>query len=529
MLHLLHPAALWSLAALAWPLAIHLWRPPPRTVRLGSLRFLESAPRRLLRNLRWRELLLLCTRLGLIAALSLLLAEPRWIITPPAGPRQWALLDPSAVLTGDSLLRWQEAQRAGDELRRLVPGFPAVTDASSPDDASKADAPDLWSLLREADAELPAGSTLNVFSPLRVAAFRGIRPALTRCQAKWFQTPDAADVVPHVWIISASAERIVAGRSDARSTTFAVGALHDPLVFPTHGDERWLTDPGDQGPNSAHILFRENYPTDVSDPWALGTPPPAVSVLILHDAEHSADARYVEAAAHSAADSVGRPLNLQNRDITPDAENAATADWTFWLSAQPVPGELANHAPRIVSYAPGDAVKTADWIVAPSGSPVDGTRLWKRTVSSARNGPGLTWWRNGEGNPLLSYSHSTGGERWEFYSHFDPDWTELPRTTALPAWLRVLLFPEAAARSDAGSAHDRRLSDPAQGRPSEMAAASIPVLAPANQLSRDLHWPLWTGAALLFTTERILSLRRAAAPAVLAPARRPEPTTAATR
>ena len=40
---LLSPASLWTLAALTLPLAIHLWRPPPRTVRLGSLRFLEKS------------------------------------------------------------------------------------------------------------------------------------------------------------------------------------------------------------------------------------------------------------------------------------------------------------------------------------------------------------------------------------------------------------------------------------------------------------------------------------------------------
>ena len=36
MLTLLSPAALWSLAALAFPLALHLWKQPPRTIRLPS-------------------------------------------------------------------------------------------------------------------------------------------------------------------------------------------------------------------------------------------------------------------------------------------------------------------------------------------------------------------------------------------------------------------------------------------------------------------------------------------------------------
>ncbi len=520
MLHLLHPAALWTLAALALPLAIHLRRPPPRTVRLGSLRFLENAPRHPLRNLRWRELLLLGTRLGLLAALALLLAEPRWTVSPPAGPRRWALLDPTAALAGDSLGRWRAARANGDELRRLVPGFPVVADESSPAaDPGHAIAPDLWSLLREADAELPPGSTLEVFSPARLAALRGTRPALSHCRVEWVQTPDVTDGVAHVWVPSALEKRLVAGRSDARSTTYTVGALGEPLVFPTHEDERWQTDPGDAAPGSTHILSRENDPAHATDRWTVDVPPPALSVLILRDAEHVADARYVEAAVRAAAGAEGRAVNLQNREITPDAENAATTDWTFWLSARPMPEGFAAREGRIVSYASGETTAADDWIVAPSGDAADGVRLWRRAVFLPQSPAGVAWWRDGRGDPLLTYSHPTAGERWELFTRFDPAWTDLPRTTALPAWTRALLFPGAAAPSPADPIHDRRLADPSQGLPSETPAASIPMLAPADQPSTELRWLFWTLAALLFAVERVLSLlprrsstQRAAAP-----------------
>ena len=272
MLTLLHPAALWTLGALALPLAIHLWRPPPRTVRLGSLRFLENTPRHPLRHLRWRELLLLCTRLGLLAALSLLLAEPRWTTTTPAGPRRWALLDPTASLAGDAFERWHKAQADGDEFHLLLPGFPVASNHPS---SGNAVAPDLWSLLREADAELPAGSTLNVFSPGRLAALRGSRPALAHCRVEWVQTPDAANEMPRVWVLSALEKRVAAGRSDAHTTTFTVGVPGQPLVFPAHADERWRIDPGDTAPGSTHVLSREDRPTNVSDPWSVEASPPS--------------------------------------------------------------------------------------------------------------------------------------------------------------------------------------------------------------------------------------------------------------
>ena len=179
------PAALWTLAALALPLAIHLWRRPPRTVRVGSLRFLQSRPRRW-QNLRWREYLLLAVRLGLLTLLALLLARPFWRQPPPVHPPRWALIDPAAAPAGLSLERLRALQAAGAEMHLLAPGFPAL---QTPPADSSASVPDVWSLLREADATLPTGSSLAVFSPGRLASLRGVRPSLVHLRVEWIETP----------------------------------------------------------------------------------------------------------------------------------------------------------------------------------------------------------------------------------------------------------------------------------------------------------------------------------------------------
>lgn len=481
MLSLLHPAALWTLAALALPLAIHLRRPPPRTVRLGSLRSLESIPRRPWRHPRWRELLLLYARLGLLAVLALWLAGPRWTAPPAAGPRRWALLDPTANLDGESRARWQALRANGYETHLLAPGFPAVSGVPSP--AADAPAPDLWSLLREADAELPAGSALAVFSPGRLAALRGVRPALAHCRVEWQPIPDPDAVLIHNWVINEQFARPLEGHSDARATTFT---------------------PRPAGP-SAMVA--------------------ATSVLILYDAPNAADARYVEASVRAAADSCGRPVHLQTRAITPDAENSAATDWTFWLSNAPIPAGLANRAPRTVRYAGGDAVVAADGvIVAPGDGAADGVRLHKRTLPTASASSAATFWTDGRGNPLLSYSHPPGArETWELFTRFDPDWNDLPRTAALPSWVRALVFAGSAA---VDPAHDRRLADPSQGPPADSLAAAVPALQPVDQPTFDPHWIFCVLAGLLFTLERTLSLRR---PAPSARPANPRPAVAAVR
>ena len=197
MLQLLSPAGLWALAALAMPLAIHLWRPPPQTVRLGSLRFLDNLPHRRLRNLRWRERALLAVRLGLLTALALLLAGPHWRQRAPAGPQRWALLDSDAAVSGDSAKRLDQLRRDGYTVHRLAPGF-SLSD-TAPGSTPPADP---WSLLREADAALPAGSALAVFTPSRLAVLHGARPALRHCRVEWITTPDSAGTAAQSWIES---------------------------------------------------------------------------------------------------------------------------------------------------------------------------------------------------------------------------------------------------------------------------------------------------------------------------------------
>ena len=187
MITLLSPASLWTLAALALPLAIHLWRRPPRTVRWGSLRFLQTRARRW-QNLRWREIVLLLARVGLLASLALLLAHPIWRQPPSTRPQHRALLDPAAAPAGPSLDRLHALQSAGVETHLLTPAFPSI---HAPPADSSAPAPDLWSLLREADATLPAGSSLAVFSPGRISSLHGIRPSLAHCRVEWIDTPAA--------------------------------------------------------------------------------------------------------------------------------------------------------------------------------------------------------------------------------------------------------------------------------------------------------------------------------------------------
>ena len=183
MLQLLHPAALWTLAALALPLVIHLRRPPPRTVRLGSLRFLENMSRAVRwRNPRWRErTLLLCPPSRVYSPRSsLLLAEPRWIDT---SARRSAAL---GAARPDGGTRRATRSRAGTIVRagrlRTPPPRPRFPRRSGPTRRRvRAHRHRTRSLVPVARGRRRTAGGLDadrVFTPGRLASLRGDRPVL---------------------------------------------------------------------------------------------------------------------------------------------------------------------------------------------------------------------------------------------------------------------------------------------------------------------------------------------------------------
>jgi len=179
VLQFLFPLAFTALAALAVPAILHLWRPPAKTVRIGTLRFFTGPTIRRLTKLRWRERFLLLVRLLSLVLLVLLLARPIWQKEPPTTPQQWALLEPNVVLSGNALKKWHECDAAGFEMRRLDAGFPFAPKLKD------AEPGDVWSLLRGADARLPAGSTVVIFATDRLQTLRGERPKMQHCTVEW--------------------------------------------------------------------------------------------------------------------------------------------------------------------------------------------------------------------------------------------------------------------------------------------------------------------------------------------------------
>ena len=164
-MHFLAPLWLGGLAALALPLVLHLLsRGRGRRVPLASTRLLETALSVRGRRLKPSDLALLLVRGALLAAVALALAEPWVDAAPSAAAGSWLLVEPGleAILGApvrqdsvdvETLARWR---REASVKRYLAPGLPEA------DPGAVAGAPDVWSLLAEADRAAPPGAELRV-------------------------------------------------------------------------------------------------------------------------------------------------------------------------------------------------------------------------------------------------------------------------------------------------------------------------------------------------------------------------------
>ena len=209
---LLLPIGLAALAALLLPLLVHLARrSEQRVVPFAALRWLKALPQPRRRH-RFEELLLMLVRLLLLAALALLLAQPVLFGRPDRRPRV-------AVAPGVDIAA-ARAQPIGGDARWLwlAPGFPQLdpekpVDETAAATSSAAPAP-FASLLRELDAQLPAGTPLTVLVPAVLDGADAQRPLLSR-RVDWR-------------IVSAPANDAANSPARSRIAPFALQVRHAP-------------------------------------------------------------------------------------------------------------------------------------------------------------------------------------------------------------------------------------------------------------------------------------------------------------
>ena len=498
MLQLFNPFWLIALAGLLVPVAIHLWnKKPGRTIKVGSIRWLEEAASQRLSSLRLYDLWLLLLRMVIVALLALLLTQPRWIRQNQASARNLILISPEMQQSA----RFQSIQTMIDslrqqkkfELRSFSPGFPLLSEKeiSTPSESRK-EVPDqeqYWTLLEGLGRQQPMPSEVFLFTSAGIRHFSEKRPAVS-VSFTWITVPigESTQWLQEAFLTRNDSLEIIIGHSDAQGTRFRKQRTELPkentvirkagfrdLTFSRKKKSFFVEWKGE---NSSRIPIQE-----------------AVQHLIIyHQASRTEDVRYLKAALESWLDNSGRKYQLDVTGKIPAP--AQPADWIFWLSEEPVPESMRQRmAEGMRLFRDGNSEKSKalrTQLIVPGL--VTSIKLFRQDTLRET---GQAIWKNNFGQSVLTFNPKGKGGTYHFHSRLHPDWSELPESAVFPQLVGLLLNP--ASEPDL---LDARILDESQIQPVRVSSAvNFGTETPRRN---DLRPFVGLLALLLFGLERML-------------------------
>lgn len=119
----LNPSYLWALLGIAVPIAIHLWsKKQGKTIKVGSIRFLQTSGSQKSKRLQLSEFWLLLFRILVLALLVIILAKPRW--DSKAKKSSVTYLVEASLLSSTEVKKMIDSLNNTAEVRYLKAGFP---------------------------------------------------------------------------------------------------------------------------------------------------------------------------------------------------------------------------------------------------------------------------------------------------------------------------------------------------------------------------------------------------------------------
>lgn len=429
MLHLLQPIWLFAIAGIIVPVAIHLWNDRRgKVLAIGSIILLEKTSLKKARSHRISEWLLLLLRCLLLILLALLLAGPYWKRPPGAGKKGWVLMGP-----------------AGGSVRSMADSLVNVGYERHDLKGSS-----WWEAFVSLDRQAPQGVPFYVFTDGYLGHFSGDRPVTAR---------------PVYWYLDRAKDSTV----------------------------RWMDKRWSLGGDSIRVVTGSSGPTGSIYGYQdmLRGAEDSVDTTTLHVAVYadSMDGQWVTAGVKAIQQFTRRNILVTSKkthgEMTP-------ADWVFWLSSAPLPGDL--NAVNVLLYEPGKAIPVDTWI--------RGTEIQvEKAIAQTRSLQPI--WMDGFGRPLLGLEEMAGKRRYHFFSHFNPAWNGLVWSADFPYLLQTLLL------GSAGNAHDLRIIDPAQVLPGKRDnGGPSPDEMSSDKASIDLAPAGWLLVWLVLMCERLVAFKR---------------------
>lgn len=307
---LLHPSYLWGLFGILIPIAIHLWsKKKVRTIKVGSVKFIEEAVSVQHKSIAINEWWLLLLRSLTILFLVLILCEPS-LDNPPQKTEITYIIEPS--LLDITSVRNMVDTIPEKSIRVLTIGFPQFDIENIPNISGKT--PKYWQLAAEMSS-LETDSII-VFSKNLISGLYGKRPEIAPT-INWISLQED---IPSSQIIKAikKGDSIITFKveSDENEYAFAKAVSHQSTLLSNLNETKDSLSISQKG--SPQWIPLENQKS--------------IEISIYYDDSLSQNVPLFKTTLNAIARFIETPITITENKIT-DAISEKAIDRLIWLSS----------------------------------------------------------------------------------------------------------------------------------------------------------------------------------------------------
>ncbi|MBS1519387.1 MAG: BatA domain-containing protein [Bacteroidetes bacterium] len=481
----LNPIWFFALAAISIPVAIHLWNiRKGKTLKVGSIALITAASQKKTVSRRLSDILLLLLRCLLLILIAFILAIPLWNRSNYSSKtKRWVLIPKESVKEAYQKFKPKidSFNKAGFEFHYFDKGFAkgdfnkALADTAhySNSDAS------YWTLIQQLSGQIPSSLPVYVFTSNNTTHFTGEKPQVS-LNLHW-QTYTPSDSISRwiqkAWLTNNGDIEVMQGNSNPTGTSYKNYSLRSgdqSTKFSVHSDNGKLS----VGLKNSN----QQIPVDTST-WRFS----------IYADKNSPDAGYLKAALQSIIQFTKHKAVV--KQYTDESQIPSQQSWLFWLSLKPINKQVQSD--NLFVYESGKVGHTNSWVEAEV--PDKKIELYKSIATKDKSFP---IWKDGFGNPVLSFENQSGKNLYHFYSRFDPSWSDLVWSDEFPKMILELIVGPA---TEPDFKHDKRILSDQQIMPviTNEPRASVEKVRDRIDLSRYI----WLLLALTFFAERWLAHR----------------------
>jgi hypothetical protein len=503
LIQLFNPFWLIALAGLIVPIAIHFWnRKPGRTLKVGSIRWLQEAASQRMSSIRLHDLWLLLLRMTVLSLLVLLLTQPRWLQAKEAARLKWVLVSPDVWQTESrsQIKGWVDSLRAQSfVLKSFSRDFPAISDqewAAPVRSTSSQPASSYWSLLERLNQLQPAPAEVYLITGNQERHFSGERPEVT-FPVTWITVPstERSQWLYEAFRTQSDSLEIHWAESQATGTryrTLRTGFPEQNTVITQAGFPEMRFIRNEKG---AYLEAEGEYASQVSVQEV------AQRLVIYASANRREDVRYLKAALQTWLEYSRRKYKLTITESRP--KMPLQADWLFWLAEEDVPETLLqemNQGMNIFRDSPtNEKVYTEPvQMLIPGTAALINIYRQDTTVQA-----GVPIWKSNFGRSLLTFQPNGGGGWYQFSGRFHPNWNDLPKSPSFPQVMGSVLHPDTLRQTHQ---RDVRIIEERQIQPIRVSSTEQEPLA--QPAFTDLRKMIGLLVLLLFGLERYFAQKR---------------------